>query len=99
LSDAPTIDHLFHAMVKAGASDLHLCVGSAPMISKDGHMMPLDPAAGATTAQEIVRLLAPIMLETNRKEYAERHDTDFAYEIADLARFRSNIFADRRGRR
>jgi len=27
----------------------------------------------------------------------ERHDTDFAYEIADLARFRANIFADRRG--
>ena len=37
------------------------------------------------------------MPEKNRKEYTERHDTDFAYEIADLARFRSNVFADRRG--
>jgi twitching motility protein PilT len=97
LSQSPEIDQLFHAMVKAGASDLHLCVGSVPMIRKDGHMMALDPAAGATTAQEIVQLLAPIMPEKNRKEYAERHDTDFAYEIADLARFRSNVFADRRG--
>jgi twitching motility protein PilT len=37
------------------------------------------------------------MPKKNRKEYAERHDTDFAYEIPELARFRSNVFADRRG--
>ncbi len=97
MSEAPAIDQLFHAMVRQGASDLHLCVGSVPMIRRDGHMQPLDPAATTVTAPEIVQLLAPIMPEKNRKEYAERHDTDFAYEIADLARFRSNVFADRRG--
>jgi twitching motility protein PilT len=97
VSEAPTIDQLFHAMVKQGASDLHLCVGSVPMIRKDGHMQPLDPEHNVVTAPEIVQLLAPIMPEKNRKEYAERHDTDFAYEIADLARFRSNVFADRKG--
>ncbi len=97
MSETPAIDQLFHAMVKQGASDLHISVGSVPMIRKDGHMVPLDPAASPTTSQEIVQLLAPIMPEKNRKEFAERHDTDFAYEIADLARFRSNIFADRRG--
>jgi twitching motility protein PilT len=93
----PPIDQLFRAMVKAGASDLHLSVGSAPMVRKDGHMQALDPAAGVLTAQDVVQLLAPIIPEKNRKEYTERHDTDFAYEIAELARFRSNVFADRRG--
>ena len=44
-----------------------------------------------------MQLLAPIMPEKNRKEFAERHDTDFAYEIEGLARFRSNVFADRHG--
>ena len=97
MSEAPAINALFQSMVKQGASDLHLCVGSVPMIRKDGHMQPLDPAATAITGPEIVQLLAPIMPEKNRQEYAERHDTDFAYEIPDLARFRSNIFADRRG--
>ena len=97
MSEAPAINQMFHSMVTQGASDLHLCVGSVPMIRKDGHMQPLDPAAGEVTAPEIVQLLAPIMPEKNRKEYADRHDTDFAYEIAGLARFRSNIFADRRG--
>jgi twitching motility protein PilT len=97
VSEAPAINQLFQSMVKQGASDLHLCVGSVPMIRKDGHMQPLDPAATEVTGPEIVQLLAPIMPEKNRKEYADRHDTDFAYEIPDLARFRSNIFADRRG--
>ena len=94
---SPPIDQLFRAMVKVGASDLHLSVGSAPMVRKDGHMQPLDPAAAHLTAQDVVQLLAPIMPEKNRKEYTERHDTDFAYEIQGLARFRSNVFADRRG--
>jgi twitching motility protein PilT len=91
------IDALFHAMVKAGASDLHLSVGSPPLVRKDGHMVMLDPAAASLTPQDLVTLLGPIMPEKNRKEFTDRHDTDFAYEIAELARFRSNVFADRRG--
>ena len=93
----PPIDQLFHQMVKNGASDLHLCVGSVPMVRKDGHMQALDAEAAELTGEALVQLLAPIMPEKNRKEYTDRHDTDFAYEIAGLARFRANIFADRRG--
>ena len=95
--NAPAIDQMFRAMSAAGASDLHLSVGSAPMIRKDGHMQPLDATATPLNGDDLVALLAPIMPEKNRKEYAERHDTDFAYEIPELARFRSNVFADRRG--
>jgi len=91
------IDQMFRAMCDAGASDLHLCVGTSPMIRKDGHMQPLDAAAPVLSGDDLVSLLAPIMPEKNRKEYADRHDTDFAYEIPELARFRSNVFADRRG--
>jgi twitching motility protein PilT len=91
------IDPLFHAMCAAGASDLHLCVGSPPTIRKDGRMQPLDGTAPALGVDDIESLLAPIMPERNRKEYSERHDTDFAYEIEGLARFRANAFFDRRG--
>jgi twitching motility protein PilT len=37
------------------------------------------------------------MPERNRTEYGERNDTDFAYEILDLARFRANALRDRKG--
>src|SRR5512140_1680700 len=97
MSEAPPIDRLFHAMCAAGASDLHLSVGSPPMIRKDGHMQTLGSVAVPLTASDVERLLAPILLERNRKEFADRHDTDFAYEIAGLARFRTNVFLDRKG--
>ena len=34
-------------MCEAGASDLHLSVGTPPLVRKDGAMQPLDPAAPA----------------------------------------------------
>jgi twitching motility protein PilT len=95
---SPAIDKLFHLMCQAGASDLHLSVGTAPLVRKDGRMQKLDPAMPVLTDEFLARLLDPIMPEGNRQEFAEKHDTDFAYEIAKLARFRCNVFADRKGR-
>jgi twitching motility protein PilT len=42
-------------------------------------------------------LLFAITPERYREEFQQNHDTDFAYEIADLARFRCNLFMDRLG--
>jgi len=91
------IDSLFMAMCTAGASDLHLSCGMPPLVRKDGAMQPLDPSAAPLTPEAMTGLLDPIMPDKNRKEFAERHDSDFAYEITGLARFRANIFMDRRG--
>ncbi len=92
------IDRLFFAMCQLGASDLHLCVGSPALVRKDGRIQRLDPNMPALTDDYLYRLLDPIMPAANRQEFAERHDTDFAYEIPNLARFRANVFADRKGR-
>jgi twitching motility protein PilT len=97
MSDTAAIDRLFRLMCEAGASDLHLSVGSPPMIRKDGRMERLDAEAPVLTAQDVSSLVEPIMPEANRREFAERHDTDLAYEILGLARFRANMFADRKG--
>ena len=92
------IDRLFVAMCQLGASDLHLCVGSPALVRKDGRIQAIDPNMPPLTDDYLQRLLDPIMPAANRQEFAERHDTDFAYEIANLARFRANVFADRKGR-
>ena len=89
------IDGLFKLMCQQKASDLHLTVGLPPMVRKDGHMQPLDPAAPVLDATMMSHLLDPITPEKNRKEFEEKHDTDFAYEITGLARFRANRFMDR----
>jgi len=84
-------------MVELGASDLHLSVGSPPMVRKDGRMQTLREGLEPLTADAIVALLNPILPEPNRREFRERHDTDFAYDLKGTARFRANVFLDRRG--
>jgi twitching motility protein PilT len=92
----PDVDALFRALVEMRASDLHLSVGSPPMVRHDGVIRPL-PGREVLTPEEVKRLLWPIAPERNREEFERRHDTDFAYEIAGLARFRCNFFMDRKG--
>ncbi len=94
---AQGIEALFHAMFHAGASDLHLSVSAPPMIRKDGRVMPLDAGAAALTHSDIERLVNPIAPDRNREEFARRHDSDFAHEVPGLARFRVNVFSDRKG--
>jgi twitching motility protein PilT len=91
------IDALFRLMVECKASDLHLSSSMPPLIRKDGHMQPLDPAMGPLSSDDVSALLRPIVPSTNREEYERRHDTDFAYELKGLARFRANMFLDRKG--
>ena len=49
------IDALFRQMCAAGASDLHLSVGTPPMVRKDGGMQPLDAAAAALEGVRVGR--------------------------------------------
>ena len=90
------IDQLFRIVLQQGASDLHLSTGEKPMIRVDGTMKKLDQLP-ILTQQQVIKLLAPIIPERNRKEFTEDMDTDFGYEIPDTARFRCNVFMDRKG--
>ncbi len=92
-----SIDRLFLDMVAKGASDLHISTGMPPLIRKDGIMKVLDAKVGVMDAEAVKQLLTPAMPQENRDEFARRNDTDFAYEIPLLARFRANIFRDRKG--
>jgi twitching motility protein PilT len=90
------IDALFRLMIESRASDLHVSVGSPPIFRVDGEIRPLSdrPLLGPADTE---RILWPIAPERNREEFQRRNDTDFAYEIAGLARFRCNFFRDRKG--
>ncbi len=91
------MDALFRQMADIGASDLHLSVSMPPMIRKDGKMKQLQEGETAMTAEAMRTLLTSIMPPKNQEEFSVRNDTDFAYEIPELARFRCNIFMDRKG--
>ncbi|HWO13706.1 MAG TPA: type IV pilus twitching motility protein PilT, partial [Polyangiaceae bacterium] len=78
------------------ASDLHLSASETPMIRKDGDMQRLS-GESALSAEALFALLAPIVPEANRAQFEKDDDTDFAYAIEGLARFRANLFRDRHG--
>lgn len=91
------MDALFNRMSEVGASDLHMSVSVPPMVRKDGKIQRLECNEGVLTPEIMRELLTSIMPEKNVEEFERRNDTDFAYEIPGLARFRCNIFADRKG--
>jgi twitching motility protein PilT len=90
------MDSLLRQMYDMKASDLHMAVGSPPMVRHDGEIRPL-PGRTVLTAESIERVLLPIAPERNREEFGRRNDTDFAYDIPGLSRFRCNFFRDRKG--
>jgi twitching motility protein PilT len=92
----PGIDRLLHQMVGLGASDLHLSAEEVPRIRLHGDMTNL-PDASMLGCAETGQLLDEIMPQHSREAFAETQDADFAYEIKGLARFRVNVFTDRKG--
>jgi twitching motility protein PilT len=98
LSDGSTagIDRLLNRLLEVKGSDLHVSTGAVPMMRIDGEMK-LVPGADVLAAEQVQRLLMPIVPPRNREEFEGTHDTDFAYELPGKARFRANLFVDLRG--
>lgn len=96
-STQTNMDSLFYKMAQMGASDLHMSVSMPPMVRKDGRIQKLEESEQTLSPATMKELLTSIMPEKNQEEFERRHDTDFAYEIKGLARFRANIFMDRKG--
>ena len=90
------IDQLLKKLATEGGSDLHLRVGEPPIIRRHGEMKRLSEFP-ALTNERLELMLRSIMPNRNRNEYEELNDTDFAYEIADVARFRANALRDHHG--
>jgi twitching motility protein PilT len=89
------LGELLKALVKSGSSDLHLRVGEPPVFRTSGEIVRFS--GKPLSADELALLVLSIMPERNRGEWKETGDTDFAYEIAGVARFRVNAARDRRG--
>ena len=89
------ITELLAFSVKNNASDLHLSAGLPPMIRVDGDIRRINvPALDHKTVHSLVY---DIMNDKQRKDFEEFLETDFSFEIPDLARFRVNAFNHNRG--
>lgn len=89
------ITELLAFSVKNGASDLHLSAGLPPMIRVDGDVRRIN--VPAMEHKMVHSLVYDIMNDKQRKDFEEFYETDFSFEIPDLARFRVNAFNHNRG--
>jgi twitching motility protein PilT len=90
------LDKLLRIQVSRGAADLHIRVGEPPIFRLGGDLLRLEGESALEQAQ-VDAMLRSVMPDKNKAEFDGRWDTDFAYEIAGLSRFRVNVLRDRRG--
>ena len=90
------VDRYLSMLVGASGSDLHLYSGRTPYVRIHG---TLSPIAGEPTlaSDDVLALVKEIMPEDNINQLVHEWDTDCAYEIPGLARFRCNGFRDMSG--
>lgn len=89
------ISELLAFSVKNNASDLHLSGGEPPMIRVDGEIRRIN--VPPMDHKMVHSLIYDIMNDRQRKDFEEFWETDFSFEIPDLARFRVNAFNQNRG--
>jgi twitching motility protein PilT len=88
------VNDLLKVAVDSGASDLHLKVGSYPMLRVRGQLVPAL-ADRRLDHEEIVAIAATVLPTTLREKFKEQHEVDLAYSVAGLGRFRCNAFQQR----
>ena len=89
-----TIDDLLETMVALGASDLHVTVGSHPVIRLNGSLERLDDFP-RLSADDTQRLLYRILSTEQQKHLEINRQIDVSYSIPGLARFRVNVYFQR----
>jgi twitching motility protein PilT len=81
--------------VEQGASDCHLSSGEPPMLRVHGDLKRLEHPA--LTKEEVHALVYDIMSDAQRKTFEETRECDFSFEMGAVARFRVNVFMQRKG--
>src|ERR1700730_12508707 len=88
------VNDLLKVAVESSASDLHLKVGSFPMMRVRGVLTPANNDK-KLDHEDVVAMSAAIMSTSQRQKYKETQEIDLAYSVPGLGRFRVNIFQQR----
>jgi twitching motility protein PilT len=88
-----SIQELLSKMVEMSASDLHITTSKPPLFRVHGNLraMMTDPLS----PEDCLRLAYGVMNEGQRKSFESKKEFDFSFGVANLARFRANVFLQR----
>ncbi|MFQ5525598.1 MAG: type IV pilus twitching motility protein PilT [Thermoanaerobaculia bacterium] len=88
------INDLLKIAVERRASDLHLKVGSHPVIRVDGELQPLIDVK-RLMQEDTVAMAFSMMNSRQKQRFKEALEIDIAYSVPGLGRFRCNVFQQR----
>ena len=88
------INDLLRIAVDRGASDLHLKVGTYPMMRVQGVLSPVSEER-KLDHEDVVAMSAAIMSASQAEKFVASQEVDLAYSVTGLGRFRCNIFQQR----
>jgi twitching motility protein PilT len=88
------INDLLKIAVERKASDLHLKVGSHPIIRVDGELTSM-PEFKKLMQEDTIAMAFSIMNARQKQRFKEEFEIDIAYSVPGLGRFRCNVFQQR----
>lgn len=88
-----TLPDLLKQTLEAGASDLHLSIGSPPQVRIDGHLRRL--AAPDLTPESTKSLVYSVLTDSQKKQFEDTWECDLAFGLTGVGRFRCNVFNQR----
>jgi len=84
------IEDLMRRLVLGGGSDLHLAAGQPPYGRFNGELTPLG--TDRLSERDCNRLILSLLTNEQRKHLEETLELDISYGIADVGRFRINVY-------
>ncbi len=88
------INDLLKIATERGSSDLHLKVGSYPVIRVHGNLQPLTELK-RLMQEDTIAMAFSIMSGRQKQKFKDNYEIDIAYSVPGMGRFRCNIFQQR----
>ena len=88
------INDLLKIAIERKASDLHLKVGSHPVIRINGRLSPLTEL-NRMSQEDTIAMAFSVMSGRQKQKFKDHFEIDLAYSVPGMGRFRVNIFQQR----
>lgn len=92
--DLGVLNQMLVTLVESGGSDLHLTVGTPPMIRVNGSLGPL-PGYGNLNSADTALLARAAVSPAQWQTFQDAQELDFAHSIVGVSRFRGNLYVQR----
>ena len=89
----PMIEEIMQSAGQAGASDVHIIVGTAPEMRVNGELLTMN--FPKMTEKDTLEILLGMMTQLQRERFEERGEYDMSFSIGKLGRYRVHAYKEK----